>query len=594
MQQNVNVNVNTKKRKRPLLLPEEMDPAMYIWWRRRAQESSLLYTVTSYAHQCWTQRQEVEECTNSLGERLYGCLRCGRSHICVPPEYFSCPRITSQSNPDAMMCAFSGNEIGILCGTINSSFNQYETTLTALRERNAGAYLGGGYMRSGFQMGMRLHEHANFSEHPGTQRSMRKQGDEAIQQGQDHAITHRYLKTTRRNTFLRAPKLTAAAAGGGGSNRMDTSSEEDAIEKEEEEEEKEDAETAAERLKMLELMAALPTPTTSLGDSILEKDEMQREVDHSARVEMNAGPLEPLWTLPPVIIPDREMRADDAYLHRYLDPVCEVLEQQCRFSVFSPPSASKKLLQTEKKAPDTHKNNNNPTKQQPLKKKKRVDFSVYWRILQPNGLPRDMLKHQRLMQDYLQRFLEHYVPLTPKLAATASKAPDNLQRYLLFSDRLLWFYHNQKGLRDGSLWPMKKPNVLQRILFMILTSILIQPEYARDPVSDAKIFLWVEDPWLAACSKAGLFAQSKAPGHILPRSDNQLATGNPVNLSNMRASLLSILKLPSVSPHALSLFLLPPVLSSTIPADHSILTQSSSSSSTSVESPDAVCLERES
>src|SRR4051812_36463483 len=96
-------------------LPQDVDPAMYQWWRRFGAESSLLYDVENMSHFCWTQPSEIKsDMVNFKGERLYGCLRCGRSHMCRPPEYLTCPRLASPSNLNAFVCPFSGRELGLI------------------------------------------------------------------------------------------------------------------------------------------------------------------------------------------------------------------------------------------------------------------------------------------------------------------------------------------------------------------------------------------------------------------------------------------------------------------------------------------------
>jgi len=302
------------------------------------------------------------------------------------------------------------------------------------------------------------------------------------------------------------------------------------------------------------------------------------------------GILDPTWYAPPIVIPALEMEEDDAFLKSWLDPIADYMEQHCDFSVFGPLSM---IL------PSVINNNNeeaeeettaivldgssssltltpspprpsDPQKKKPLgsplsfafkprkqkaraPRRKRVNRRTLWFVFHPSTEPRDLLPHQRTIRDYVDRFLDYYQPLTPP--NLQHPPPEQRWRYILFCDRLLWAYHYETNEFHGPLWPFKPKGGLERILFTILTLILTGPGYGRDPVSQAKVPVWVGCPWLIGMAKAGKF--HPAPAHLLSRNNQ--------NLDKLREPLMLILHCQNISPHTLSHFLLPTI---SIDADH--------------------------
>lgn len=80
----------------------------YAAWRRRLEEETLRYD-RQRGHMCAD--ASARRVTIDTGARLYGCLDCGRSHVCQPPDYGTCPRIVAVGAAD-LVCAFSGTVVG--------------------------------------------------------------------------------------------------------------------------------------------------------------------------------------------------------------------------------------------------------------------------------------------------------------------------------------------------------------------------------------------------------------------------------------------------------------------------------------------------
>lgn len=254
------------------------------------------------------------------------------------------------------------------------------------------------------------------------------------------------------------------------------------------------------------------------------------------------GILDPLWYRAPTVIPDFEMQEDDAFLENYLAPVVATLDQDPDFSWDdfnmaikdekeeeggggSPPTSPVSLTQSTSSATAS------PIIRRPipprggLTARPSKSLSLVWPILDIQTATHDLLPHQRLMEEYIKKFIAHYQPLLLSLKPGQSPpAPlPQFKRYLLFCDRLLWLHHEDTGQRHGPLWPMPPKANFPRLLFTLLTMLLTGPGYVRDPVSDAKIPVWLADPWLTACHKEGLFEQTRAPLALMPRSTVQVS-----------------------------------------------------------------------
>ena len=153
--------------------------------------------------------------------------------------------------------------------------------------------------------------------------------------------------------------------------------------------------------------------------------------------------------------------------------------------------------------------------------------------------------HQRSLQLYVTRFLAHYARLLP----CGAPAPAPPEVYCAFCDRLLWLYHRYVAEtahqpaawrkdaiigQGNSLWPVAERE--QRIFYMILTRVLTAGEFARTPVTDAKVFVWLADPFLLACERAGLFA-ALPPFATLLVAPNETAATTPL-LAKLREDLV--------------------------------------------------------
>jgi hypothetical protein len=298
----------------------------------------------------------------------------------------------------------------------------------------------------------------------------------------------------------------------------------------------------------------------------LHDDEERRHARLTAR-----GVLDPTWYMPVVVIPDLEMRTDDEYLRGWLDPVADSVEE-LDFSIFHPRWVQPPLPTTRTQDPGyvqgspTESSSSSSGSHRPRKPRQTGSLTrrgrrgrrvrTPWFVLHPEMELRDCLPHQRVIRDYVDRFLLHYIPLTqPGLCKHIPEVNAVRQQYALFCDRLLWAYHYDTGMTGGLLWPLDPKSRLDTVLFAILTTVLTKPGYARDPVTQAKIPVWLGCPWLAAMSNAGHFRPARIPSTLLTRAN--------VNLENYRDPLLSILRCTSFSPHTLSSFLLPPARAET-------------------------------
>jgi hypothetical protein len=196
-----------------------------------------------------------------------------------------------------------------------------------------------------------------------------------------------------------------------------------------------------------------------------------------------------------------------------------------------------------------------------------------WRLLPLLGrlkLPanerEEIAPHQLETLHYMKLFVNHFTPLLQKESRVVSACDPFI--YAQLCDRFLWLFHMHVAPIHNSPTPSHKKNggggsggssifdpngpSLPRLLFTLLTLIFTQPGYARDSITDAKLVVWFPDPWLQACSNAGLFNnQHEVPQSLLPQSQK---SGGIVNLTNIYEGLMSILKIPSLSPQTLYTF----------------------------------------
>ncbi len=482
-------------------LAQSIDPDMYQFWRRYAQDSSLLYQVDPLMHHCWEHPEEIKSnMVNAQGRRLFGCLRCGRSHMCHPPEHLTCPRLTSPSNPNALVCPFSGVELGIVAvGTATGSFDHREQTLTSMREVFAATSAMSNEKRLGIRQGprlaRRLQRGANNSASATTRNSMRRQAVEAMERTVNLEKVRRFERLSKGlQQYMHLPPNWKSSIP------TTIAVETDALEEQ-----------------RRALVLDIESQGTAQDDMVLA--DTSDDMDEAAPISV----LDPLWFAPPVVIPRAEIDADNEYFRQYLAPVAAFMDTPAISNIFFtspvPAPASPPIIT----APT-------PTK-------------TLWRLMQP---AEELLSHQRELEHYVTQFLKHYVPLL-----TNSPEPMECGVYVRFCDRFLWLYHAYVApvgsANTGLFWP--EAPTLPRLLFTLLTLILTQPGYARDAVTDAKRAVWFPDPWLLACSEAGLFDQAAVPRHLLAQSQKGV-----VNLHNIHEGLMSILKCTPFSPHQLVVF----------------------------------------
>ncbi len=196
------VAIPPKKRLQGLAM--DLDMGAYTWFRRRVMECSLVYlNIHPMGHPCWTNSQEVmivpccfDAQTGRATRHFYGCLRCGRTHVCLyDSEYLTCPRVSSPNNPDSFVCGFSGVELTVISGTDNSSFRRRDAILGAMKDMLSAKELkdvNRTGIRSGLKMAQGLEQRANLSESRATRNTMYKQAREARQRSRQHRRTMQY------------------------------------------------------------------------------------------------------------------------------------------------------------------------------------------------------------------------------------------------------------------------------------------------------------------------------------------------------------------------------------------------------------------
>jgi hypothetical protein len=526
---------------------------MYQCWKRYAAESCLLYTVENMAHFCWNNPSEIKDMANPEGRHLYSCLRCGRSHMCSPPEFLTCPRMPSPSNPNMFVCPFSGQELSLISvGSLNSSFDNRELTLAAMREVFAAKAAIKNEKRLGKRIGMkmarRLRRGANQSASSTTRNTMRNQADEAQASG---LAMQKVRKFEHFSKAYKLPQQQQQQHHLALNWKRELSSPLPSMPNED------DMELEQQRHRIVNDMTLSSgtfyeddAMTNNNKDDNHDGDDDDGDTYHDAANASGNGALDPLWFSPVVVIPRLEMEADNAYYQDYLTPVAAFLKSRPDLtSVFSSSSSSSSSsLQKQQQ-------------QQSKPFEKRT-----WRLLPlrrqlelPRNEREEIAPHQLEVQHYMKLFVNHFTPLLSKESKASACDPFI---YAQLCDRFLWLFHmhvvpispahhskKNGGGGGGSVFDPNGP-ALPRLLFTLLTLIFTQPGYARDSVTDAKLVVWFPDPWLQACSNAGLFSQEAGVPHsLLPQSQK-----GTVNLTHIYDALMSILKIPSLSPQTLYTF----------------------------------------
>jgi hypothetical protein len=507
----------------PPLLPQDLEPELYAEWRRFVQEVCLLYERPAGAHFCWKQPREVRKRKNPFTQRiLYGCMRCLRSHMCSEPEHSTCPRVVSEINPGSFCCPFSAREIDGSVAVANSSFDQREATRAAMRDNRSAESLEhsqGSGIRAGHKMAHRLKAGASRSLETSTRNSMNAQALQAIERAKARSVTHSYTKFAK--NYQKAP----------GAKQTERPT----------------------KRRKVSFSAAGESDAT--GDAADENHDDggadDGDLDSGNNGDLSNDPLA-LWTPPHVTVPTEELAADDVYLRTMLNPAAAFMATEAFGRAFAtrtvaPAGPAQKevspvLPPMHLVAPGTAKDGVNKQIWLPL------------RTVMESKL---LVPHQRNLNAYVANFLQHYEPL---LGAKAARAvlPATVERYAVMCDRLLWFYHRYVAphatdlacwrldyvLGEGLLWPDYAR--YKRILFAILTRVLTREGYARDRVTDAKVFVWLPDPFLLACDRADLFHEFHAPEALLPQKSKSAPS-----LTRLQETLMSLLKCTTFSAHRL-------------------------------------------
>jgi hypothetical protein len=538
----------------PLTCAAALEPDMYRTWRRYVQEQCLLYERWPTVHYCWEAKGEVHEMYNPLtGRTLYGCMRCMRAHICQP-EYghVTCPRIVdAKGDEGAIICPFSGALIdtGDPVAVHNGSFEQRADILDRMRDAQRPRELAHEeadpmalinlHRGNSLAYAWHLRRGASEAKEARTSRTMYQQADEA----EEHA---------RRKPLIRAA---LRSVGHVRKSRRAQTTQENARRGREA--------TAAE--------LGLPGPLEWEGEVLGGDDD-------------DMDPLEMPCQLPRIVLPPHDMDADDAYL----SDVLRTLRARISNGPPLPPIAAaaegasttttrKKKKKKKKKEAATDGDLRVPRDIAMPGNSGRGDRRR-WNALSPYYDDKELVPHQRLLLRYVVRFVKHYTALAPQ----GTPQPVSLVRYAVFCDRLLWLYHRYAGDTaqqvaywrgdhvDGlshRLWPDGERT--RRIFFTLLTRVLTGLMEARDKVTDAKIPVWLPDPFLTACWRARLFVALPPIGtELLGRTESPHSTPS---LDRLRDDLLAVVHVATTaaafSPHALHDFLHPETGRTLLPSD---------------------------
>jgi len=571
----------TKRRRLLMGLAQDVHPDEYRRSCRELQERCMCYLIDDAQgqHPCWLQKEELWEIpcawdawTGRVTRVFFRCLRCGRSHICQPPAYITCPRVTSPENPADYVCGYSGRQLENEQGLLNSGFNQQGDALAAMENKHG--------RRGGVPMGKQLAREftstANYVVSANERTKYRKLAGVVRKNAQRAQEAILYNKLTQGNTALWQPSTFLEDDESSGSSS---------------ESEERPAVTEAERLhdqeqqKLIHLLGQVADAPVlddekgkrggdddgegGGGDAHVEDESEEEEEEDllhtknskhkwSARREermkyrMNQRPLmEPTYNVPPVVVPQVERLEDNAYLQEVLDPVADYLASYLK----SPARRAMATTKTPSRIPAVRPPP--PPRQQPRRTPSRpkngaADKKSLWAPLHVHSPAHAQTAHQRDIVSYVSAFFNHYLP--------NSSTPTPL--FAVFCDRLLWTYHHVTGLRHGPLWPMENSNNdttathLKRLLFGLLTHVLVQPGLAMDPASGAKIPVWLPHADLLALNRRGQLNPAQAPVHLLPRGIVQAGL--------MTTLCAAVLQCPSYSPHTLAAFLWPPTTTTCI------------------------------
>jgi hypothetical protein len=518
----------------------ELEPDMYRAWRRYAQEQCLLYERFPSVHHCWLVREEIHLMSNHLtGRHLYGCLRCMRAHVCLPEhKYATCPRIVNaDSDEGALICPFSGERVDDdqAPAVFNGSFDLREDLVARMedfrRQKRAAATSEAGgdddnnmdliNAHRGNSLGYAWHlrRGASDAKDARTSRTMYRQADVA----EEHA---------RRKPLIKAALRSAMGRGRTRSKKRLSEDQEAAV--------------------GLGLLAPPPPPSSS---SAVEEERVDED-----------DPLAMPGLVPCIVLPQHDMVADDAYLQGVLTPLIARIASAClaaAFATSAPVPAPARTPLTLRQVPRALA--------APGPRSGCAGGDQDWTGLSPTQDEKTLVQHQRYLLLYVARFLAHYRPLLPE----GAPLPASVRRYAVFCDRLLWLYHRYVGEtahqlapdaywlgdridgRNHRLWPDGER--MRRIFYALLTRVLTSDMTARDKVTDAKVFVWLRDPFLSACWRAGLFdALPPLGAELVGRGETAHSTPG---LDKLRDNLLDAVRVAcdatAFSPHALHEFLHP-------------------------------------
>ncbi len=592
----------TKRRRLLMGLAQDVHPDNYRWSCRQLQERCMLYMRHDMdkQHPCWREKRELMEvnaeyhpATGRVTRTFFRCLRCGSSHICQPMDYLTCPRVTSSENPADYVCGFSGRQLGSFEeGIVNSGFKQQGAALAAMADRH-----GRGGVPMGKQLAREFTSTANYVQNTRERARYRQLAGQSRRTAKRAQRISLYDKLTRGNTALWQPGAAAAAdpvLPPDDDDLSSSSSDSESCSSSLEEDDKISMTDAQrlheeERQNLLRLLQqAADRPSRLLLDGVdrrgggggdgdydgmmitapLEEDDQEDEEQETAsmmsknntqwkqerffRRVTSRQVMDPTYNVPPVIVPQVERLEDNAYLQQVLDPVANYLATYLASKAGRSGSRPSTLLLTSSTSSSVQKPSpvllqKKKKKQQQQKQKKGGTFKdnthhgrPLWAPLEQGSPGHMQTAHQRDIHAYVHTFLDHYFP-----TGIGHEAETRLS---LFCDRLLWTYHHVTGLRHGYLWPVDNGNV-KRVLFGILTQVLVQPGLATDPVSEAKIPVWLPYAAFMPLSRRGRFAPAHAPTHLLP--------GGVVQASWMTTLCAAVLQCPSYSPHTLAAFLWP-------------------------------------
>jgi hypothetical protein len=518
----------------------ELEPDMYRAWRRYAQEQCLLYERFPSVHHCWLRREEVHSMVNHLtGRHLYGCLRCMRAHVCLPEyKYATCPRIVNaDSDEGALVCPFSGERIddGQPAAVFNGSFDLREDMVARMEDfRRLKRAHGNGdddddtmgiiNAHRGNSLGYAWHlrRGASDAKDTRTSRTMYRQADVAEERA-------------RRKPLIKAALRSAAGPGRARSKKRLL----------------DDHEAAAD----LGLLA--PSEEAVVKETEVEEDD----------------PLAMPGLLPCIVLPPHDMVADDAYLKDVLAPLSARIASARLAPAFATASAATPApARTPPLLPRPLSLRQVPRAlAAPGPRSGCAGGDQDWTGLSPTQDEKTLVQHQRHLLLYVARFLAYYGPLLPQ----GAPPPAPIKHYAVFCDRLLWLYHRYVGetahqlapdvywrgdrIDGGShrLWPDGERT--RRIFYALLTRVLTSDMTARDKVTDAKVFVWLRDPFLTACWRAGLFdALPPIGAELIGRGET--AHSAP-GLDKLRDNLLDAVRVAcdatAFSPHALHEFFHP-------------------------------------